>query len=154
MPKRSIRQKSLSGQTQLTAQIPDLFRYQGQDFSIAGISEGELFNPDSLDLKPVGVCTACWRGYQAIYAIAESRLVLQELNINLADDRGFHVDELGPPINGVMPFEPPGKHKLFRNAYKELLYQLPYTGGVLIADGLSRISMFTWDSIRDGNTKP
>ena len=60
----------------MTAQMPDLFRHEGVDYDLAGISAGGLFNPSQFGLKPEGTCTACWRGYQAVFALAGSRLVL------------------------------------------------------------------------------
>lgn len=84
----------------------------------------------------MGNCTACWRGYRALYTISDSRLVLDELNINLVDEYGDYLDVLGPPINGVDPVEFPGKFKLFRSAYFGLRLPIKYTGGVLIASYL------------------
>ena len=63
----------------MTAQIHDRIRYQDIVYSVTGISEGELFDPSLLGLKPVGTCTACWRGYLAVFAIVDSRLVLDTL---------------------------------------------------------------------------
>lgn len=119
----------------MTAQINDTFRYKKREFSIAGISEGELFDPSLLELKPMGTCTACWRGYQAIFALSNSRLVLDVLHVNLLKPgEGFERDE-GPPINGVKPIESQGEHDWFNNHYEGLQYHLEYTGGLLLADG-------------------
>ena len=52
----------------MTAQINDVFRYRNREYAVAGISEGELFDPTLLCLEPAGTSTACWRGYQAIFA--------------------------------------------------------------------------------------
>ena len=65
----------------MTAQMNDLFRYQGTEFALAGISEGELFEPGLLDLNPCATSTACWRGYQAIFALSDLRLVLDLLHV-------------------------------------------------------------------------
>lgn len=119
----------------MTAQIDDMFRYNGTNFSVSGISEGELFDPGLLGLKPAGTCTACWRGYQAIFAISQSHLVLDTLHVNLfAEDEGYKRQE-GPPINGVSPTGPRGEHDWFNNNYIGLDYHLEYTGGLLLADG-------------------
>src|SRR6478672_2117870 len=67
----------------VTAQINDTFRFRGHEYAVAGISEGELFDPSVLDLKPTGTCTACWRGYQAVFALLDSRLVLDTLHVTL-----------------------------------------------------------------------
>jgi hypothetical protein len=119
----------------MTAQINDMFRYNGTDFSVSGISEGELFAPGLLDLKPAGTCTACWRGYQAVFAVSQSHLVLDTLHVNLlAEGEGYKRQE-GPPINGVSPTGPRGEYDWFNNNYIGLDYHLEYTGGLLLADG-------------------
>ncbi len=119
----------------MTAQIDDMFRYNGTNFSVSGISEGELFDPGLLGLKPVGTCTACWRGYQAIFAISQSHLVLDTLHVNLFAEDEDYKRQAGPPINGVSPTGPHGEHDWFNNNYIGLDYHLEYTGGLLLADG-------------------
>jgi hypothetical protein len=125
----------------MTAQMGDVFVYRGENFELAGISEGELFDPSILGLEPVGVCSACWRGYVAHFAVAHFRLVLDALDINLYD-KGAGPREFkrlaGPAINGVSPIELSGKMKLFNNRYERLDYHLEYTGGLLLADGFIR----------------
>jgi hypothetical protein len=112
-----------------------MFRYHDHDYAVAGISEGELFEPSLLDLKPAGTCTACWRGYQAVFALADARLVLDTLHVNLlAESQGFGRQE-GPVINGVKPTGPNRRFDWFNNHYLGLAYHLEYTGGLLLADG-------------------
>jgi hypothetical protein len=119
----------------MTAQINDTFRYRKHEYAVAGISEGELFEPSLLDLKPAGTCTACWRGYQAAFALSGSRLVLDALHVNLlSPEQGYERDE-GPTINGVKPDGRRGEHDWFNNHYEGLDYHLEYTGGLLLADG-------------------
>ena len=119
----------------MTAQIDDTFRYRKREYALAGISEGELFDPSLLGLKPAGTCTACWRGYQAVFALSGSRLVLDGLHVNLLKSGDRYEREEGPPINGVKPGEPRGEHDWFNNHYEGLDYHLEYTGGLLLADG-------------------
>lgn len=119
----------------MTAQIDDMFRYRGADYSVSGISEGELFDPSLLDLQPAGTCTACWRGYQAIFTVSESRLVLDTLHVNLFTAGEGYERQEGPPINGVSPTGPRGEHDWFNNNYTGLDYHLEYDGGLLLADG-------------------
>lgn len=122
----------------MTAQISDEFNYGGVRFSLAGISEGELFDPSLLDLKPVAGCTACWRGYQAVFAVSDQRLVLDTLHINLADETNRE-PLIGPPINGVTPTGDAGKPaRFFNNDYVGINYHLEYSGGLLLADGFIR----------------
>lgn len=119
----------------MTAQIDDMFRHNGVEFSVSGISEGELFDPSLLDLKPAGTCSACWRGYQAIFAVSGSHLVLDTLHVNLFTEGEGYERQEGPPINGVRPTGPRGEHDWFNNNYIGLDYHLEYTGGLLLADG-------------------
>jgi hypothetical protein len=128
--------------TAVTAQIDDVFRYGGHEYAVAGISEGELFDPSLLDLKPVGHCSACWRGYQAVFALSESRLVLDALHVSLDSQPGLE-------INNVKPAGPKGQHDWFDNHYQSVNYHLEYTGGVL-----STSSTSTWASTPPGSTKP
>lgn len=122
----------------MTAQINDTFRYDKREYDVAGISEGELFNPVILDLKPAATCTACWRGYQAVFGLSHSRLVLDALGVNLLKPGKGYQREEGPVINGVNPIAPKGKHQYFNNHYEGLNYHLEYTGGLLLAEGFIR----------------
>jgi hypothetical protein len=122
----------------MTAQIDDLFRYRDAEYSLAGISEGELLDLSVLDLQPTEVCTACWRGYRAIFAVVQSRLVLDTLYVNLkrpGEGKEGYEDEVGPVINGVTPSPRSLKQLLFSNHYEGLNYHLEYSGGLLLADG-------------------
>ena len=112
----------------MTAQINDRFRYRNGNYSLAGISKGELFDISVFDLSPTMASTACWRGYRAVFAISQSRLVLDSLSVNLiredkqyfpgghrakrrlnlpvirgGDDYQRYRSEQGPVINGIMP---------------------------------------------------
>lgn len=118
----------------MTAQINDVFRHKGTGFSISGISEGGLFDPSLLGMDPVGACTACYRGYQAVFAVKRSRLVLDTLYVNLMRDGGEYERLQGPMINGVIPTGPDGEFELFNNHYEGIDYHLEYTGGLLLAD--------------------
>jgi hypothetical protein len=122
----------------MTAQINDTFHYRECEYAIAGISEGELFDPSVLDLKPTGTCTARWRGYQAVFALSNSRLILDALHINLLKPGKDYEREEGPTINGVKPTGPRREHDWFNNHYAGLQYHLEYTGGLLLADGFIR----------------
>jgi hypothetical protein len=122
----------------MTAQINDRFRYRKHEYSVAGISEGELFDPSLLDLEPVGTCTACWRGYQAVFGILEARLVLDTLHVNLIrrhEGNTAYEWVQGPVINGIAPAPPEEGLSFFNNHYAGLNYHLEYSGGLLLADG-------------------
>jgi hypothetical protein len=118
----------------MTAQIGDVFMYQDREFDLAGISEGEMFSPEQLGISPVGYSTCCYRGYQAVFAVHEGRLVLKTLNASLYTDGPTRPESLvGPTIQGVKPTHDEEDH-LFNNIYENINYPLTYSGGVLIAD--------------------
>ena len=121
----------------MTAQISDFFLYRQNKFDIAGISEGELFDIATLDLQPQCSSTACWRGYQAIFGLDESQLVLDTLRVSLytiLDNKGWRSD-VGPIINGSSPSHDRDDDS-FNNHYDKLKYPLTYSGGLLIARDL------------------
>lgn len=144
----------------MTAQINDTFFYQDESYAVAGISEGDLFDPAAFGMEPVGTCSACWRGWQAEYALAGRQLVVDVLNVNLFDrDKlpGSYVRVQGPPIGGVLPVDDDQdgsedededeEARLLRalrhagarsNRYENLGYPLNYTGGLLLAAGFIR----------------
>ena len=122
----------------MTAQIDDVFRYQDATYAVSGISEAELFDPSQLDLKPTGTCSACWRGYQAVFAIVDSQLILDTLHVNLLAPGAGYTRQEGPPIKGVLPTGPVEESDWFNNHYVGIRYPLDYTGGLLLADGFIR----------------
>lgn len=120
----------------MTAQMNDKFQYRRKNYAIAGISEGDLFEPDTLDMKPAGLCSACWRGYVAEYGVKSKHLVLHSLKINLLKEIGEKYEiESGPPVNSVRPHVFKGRGSFFNNVYKGINLHLEYSGGLLLADG-------------------
>ncbi len=122
----------------MTAQINDLFRWKGTEYDLAGISEGDLFDVSTLGLTPKGACTACWRGYQAIFTVTQSHLMLDALcvNLNRQRDEAGHPLPLGAPIiNGVAPSYSNHLFPFFDTHYEGLNYPLNYSGGLLLAEG-------------------
>ena len=121
----------------MTAQINDCFSYQNHIFSVAGISEGNLFDPSTLELQPSGVCTACYRGYQVLYALVDHHLVVADLHVNLLQDPENKQFERkpGPVINGVVPeaADEEADFDFFNNHYIGINFHLEYSGGLLLA---------------------
>ncbi len=122
----------------MTAQINDWFHLEGTDYSLAGISEGDLFDPSHLGLKPTGTSTACYRGYQAVFGIDCNRLVLKTLHVNLTRNTKSYWRIPGPEINGVTPSDAEDEDDWFNNHYNDINYHLEYSGGLLIANGFIR----------------
>jgi hypothetical protein len=107
------------------------------EYSLAAISESELFDPKLLGLKPKATSTACIRGYQAMFSLSASHLVLENLHIGLFA-LGPITDfkrQQGPEINGVRPTERLNHFDSFNNNYIGLAYHLEYTGGLLLGRG-------------------
>ncbi|NQU64568.1 MAG: hypothetical protein HQ517_09845 [SAR324 cluster bacterium] len=120
----------------MTAQIDDVFKYSERVFSIAGISEEELFNIAELGLEPSGVCTACWRGYQFVCKVLDRKLVIADLFVTLYTYAGHDsIPQTGPVINGVTPDCSNDKYSFFNNYYENINQPLAYSGGLLLADG-------------------
>lgn len=110
-------------------QISDDFFFNGKEWYLAGISEGELFEPQSVGLFPQWHTTACYQGYQAVYSVFKGNLVLKDLNVNLG--------KRAPKINGVAPrYEKSGGGFCisFDNNYSDINLKLEYSGGILLAD--------------------
>jgi len=131
----------------MTAQFADIFRLDGQDFSIAGVSNGALFDASSLGLILTPGSTACYRGYVAIFGVVGERLVIADLYANLGSiDRttGEISSQPGPApaLHGVVPIR---QHRhtdsssfTCNHVYRHLNLPLDYTGGVLLGDGFIR----------------
>lgn len=131
----------------MTAQIDDVFLYRGDEYAVAGISEGKLFDPAVLEIEPSMASTACWRGYQVVYSIVDRHLVAANLHVNLLEKKGGRFQrQLGPTINGVAPEGPDEDEsgpdevviQFFNNHYEGMNYHLEYSGGLLLADGFIR----------------
>lgn len=122
----------------MTAQIDDTLVLRGSRRAIAGQSGTGLFDPASLGLQPSAPCTACWRGYQAVFGLEGNRLVLEKLHVNLAVDGGGTSRLPGPPINGVHPTPAEGEHDWFNHHYAAVALPVGYSGGLLVADGFIR----------------
>jgi hypothetical protein len=119
----------------MTAQIDDTLVLRGSRRAIAGQSSPGLFDPARLGLTPIAPCTACWRGYQAVFGLDGNRLVLGELHVNLDGEVG---GAGRPAINGVRPTGPGGGHDWFNHHYACLGLPVEYSGGLLLADGFIR----------------
>ena len=109
----------------MTAQISDRAWYRGKEYSIAGRNGWGLFDPEEHGLKPVGACTACYRGHVCTYEVREGRLFLDKLAISLN----------GPaPLLFGRGADKESEHSFFSATYDRLRHPLPCTGGFLLAD--------------------
>jgi hypothetical protein len=93
----------------ITAQISDSLPLNNELYNIAGVN-GDLFIPEDYGMRPVSMCTACWRGYVATYSLLDDHLVLKDLGINLVElkEDGRNVSpSTGPELNGITPLQDP-----------------------------------------------
>lgn len=67
----------------MTAQMPDLVLLEGDQFELAGVQGGPLFEPASQGIAPSMIHTACWRGYICTYDTADDYLRLSQLELGL-----------------------------------------------------------------------
>ena len=70
----------------MTAQIPDIVTYRGQQYSVAGVVGTGLFKPEDHGLVPHALSTACWRGFHCEYAVQDAVLLLEQVNIGLSEE--------------------------------------------------------------------
>ena len=88
----------------MTAQWHDSFIYEDEDWDLVGIKGEGFFSPIEYGLNPVGMCTACWRGYICKYKITDKKIVLDQLDINHGVEKNGEVEVVeGPLVNGVHP---------------------------------------------------
>ncbi|MHA2297930.1 MAG: hypothetical protein ACXAEU_04385 [Candidatus Hodarchaeales archaeon] len=105
----------------MTAQIPDEYRYKGENYSLVGVKGTDLFTPADFGMTPYYNCTACWRGYVMQYDCIGDKLVLNGMRINVDDP---------PKINGI---EPKSGDELFKYCYENLNHKTTFTGTILLA---------------------
>jgi hypothetical protein len=121
----------------MTTQISDGFCLDGVGYAVINASDGTLFDPATLGLNPVPATTACWRGYKAVFAIADGQLMLEELHLNLpkCDDKK-NVLQKSVLVNEVAPIYEVANRgiidKLFNHHYEGVILPLTYNGGLLI----------------------
>lgn len=110
--------------------------YDDQGCAVTGISEGELFEPESIGLQPSMTSTVCWRGYRAIVTLLDSRLVLQSLRVKLPEMHRKGMGAIrGPIAGGTVPM-PAGESMVFIHFYENLQLPLHDNGGILLAADL------------------
>ncbi|MDF1538796.1 MAG: hypothetical protein P1Q69_07830 [Candidatus Thorarchaeota archaeon] len=85
--------RQLNSLEKMTAQIPDVFRYEGETYSLVGIKGEGFFKVEELRLNLVMDSTSCWRGNVKHYNCINGQLVLDRLDIRTQEEP--------PEINGV-----------------------------------------------------
>lgn len=115
----------------MTAQIPDEFRYEGEEYALVGMNGEGLFTPQDFGLTPRMASTACWRGYVMKYDCLDGQLVLDGMDVN---------SDTAPPINGVDPIDGTRevgneqmRYRMFKFTYEKLGLKTKFTGSMLLA---------------------
>lgn len=114
----------------MTAQLHDSLLYENQEYSIIGVNGQGLFQPMDYGLNPLGLCSACWRGFLCQYFLKDRRLYLNWLRINCG-----HAPQKAPVVNGVYPEYPPEDYPIFDTYYKNLILEIMFSGGMLLGTG-------------------
>ena len=105
----------------MTSQIPDEFRYNGEIYDLVGIDGTGLYSPSDFGMQPFSTCTACWRGYMMKYDCIDNKLLLVGMEVNSRD---------APEVNGVKAIEGTG---FFNYSYVDIGLQTKFNGTILLA---------------------
>ena len=108
----------------MTTQFPDRVLYRDHSWILAWTSGTGLFSPRQHGIEPAASCSACWCGYVCVYRVADRRLLLDRLALNLE----------GPPpvLFGVRPEPDRSTVPLFSAMYNDLQHPVPFSGGLLL----------------------
>ena len=105
----------------MTAQIPDTFIFKGEDYSLIGMTEGELVFPQQYGMEPVMIHTACYRGFFATYELTEEALYLRQLTLREKNGNYLPIGKIQPQI------------KDYQATYRGLSEVIPFTGKIRLA---------------------
>ena len=106
----------------VTGQVPDEFRYNGEVYSLVGISGEGLYVPADFDMRTKMASTACWRGYQMLYDCVDGELILDGMQANPVEPK---------PVNGVEPMKPKDSF-IFPYIYENLKLKTKFSGKILL----------------------
>jgi hypothetical protein len=115
----------------MTAQIPDTFLLDGEQYDLVGSGTEGLFDPEASGLRPSGLCTGCWRGYVCRYGLDGDDLVLDRLELTQTSLDGEEPE--WPAIGGVTPVEVGEGSLLYGHLYAGVGLPVAYTGEMLLA---------------------
>ncbi|MFX0091510.1 MAG: hypothetical protein ACFFBD_07080 [Candidatus Hodarchaeota archaeon] len=104
----------------MTAQISDIFKFNGEEYDIVGLDGPDLFDPNKEGFEPQMASTACWRGFQLTFEANNGFIYLNEMSIRQEKSKVF---------NGIKPVK--GEWR-FTHKYVDMKHKLPFTGGILI----------------------
>lgn len=110
----------------MTAQEPDMFVLEGEEYQLIGIEGTDMPSPLEFGMFPVEISTACYRGFISRYEFVKDQIFLTQMELRDIDDRYL-------PICGVEPEE--GK---WSACYRGLHFAVPFTGTIRLAKDFIR----------------
>lgn len=108
----------------MTAQAPDTYLYNGQEYNIVAMTSPIDFNPEEFGFRPVAPTTACWRGYICEYTVTDEELYLSKLRI-FCDNNPYPVFEDVSPVKDKVKYSP-------FMVYDHLHHNIDYTGSIVV----------------------
>ncbi len=107
---------------QLTGQVSDEFRYNGEVFALVGINGEGLYMPSDFGMRTTMASTACWRGYQMFYDCVDGKLILDTMFANPTEPK---------QVNGKDP-QKQDENRRFNYVYENLGLKTKFTGRILL----------------------
>ena len=105
----------------MTAQIPDTFLFDGDEYSLIGIKGDGLASPNQFGMEPEMIHTARYRGFYATYELTTEAIYLRELT--LREKNGNYL-----PIGGIKPTK-----QEYQATYQGLNELVPFTEKIRLA---------------------
>ena len=132
----------------MTAQSPDKYYYNGEEYFEYAHQGEELFDPRTYGFDPRSTCTACYRGFICEYEIADKQLFLKNLLITTGSDcypdlngvsvsiRGY--EEVGLIFKRKKPIYDTSIYDFNMKKYKNVNLPLMYTGKSIVGQNFLR----------------
>lgn len=108
-----------------TAQIPDTFIFEANEYSLIGKTEGDFATPEQFGMSAIMIHTACYRGYYATYEITREGIFLRKFTLR-EKDRNYI------PISGIQPLVD-SQH--LQATYSHLNVLVPFSGKIRLGKG-------------------
>lgn len=119
----------------MTAQVSDQFTYRHKEYQLAGLNGRGLFDPRDHGMRLTAPHTACWRGFNAHYAVQDRQLRLKGLRVHASEVDTLPLLLYGAPLQLFDDDDDIFHHMGFDGTYQDCPDPVPFTGGLLLADG-------------------
>ena len=120
----------------MTQQIHDYLTVDKHTYLIVGVKGIRYFKPTTYGLRPAVISSACWRGFFCGFQVKTSWLRLDDLYMgHRVKAREDAAASPPPDLFGVVPRWDRKEECWW---YRRLDHVVPYSGGLLVADGLLR----------------